>query len=159
MSSVKTHYLLFRPYQDQTPADTGEWERQAHQSWAFRAFLSISIDLHSLRPVCRPTWAHSPERVLVGYSTVTWAPGHWWHSLWWKSSSHSWSHPRTDFHLSHRPEPQGPAACFRQQGHYSWGRRCCACVRSPSHCRLQEAAGRWRRSPHCPCEEYLMRSQ
>lgn len=94
-----------------------------------------------------------------GYSSVTWAPRRLWHSLWWKSSSHSWSRPHTDFHLSHTPKPLGPAACFRQQDRYSWGRRCSACARSPSHCRLQEAAGRWRHSPHCPYEECLMRAQ
>lgn len=94
--------------------------------------------------------------MLVGYPSVTWAPGRWWRSLWWKSSSHSWSRPRTDFHLSRRPEPRGPAACFRQQDHYSWGRRCCACAHSPSHCQLREAAGRWRRSLHFPYGEYLM---
>lgn len=156
---LRPHCILFSLYQGQTPAHTGGWERQDHQSRAFRAFLSISIDLSGLWSVCKPIWAHGSEWMLVGYSSVTWAPGHWWHSPWWKSSSHSWSPPHTDSHLSHKPEPQGPAACSRQQGHYSWGRRCCACARSPSHCRLQEAAGRWRCSPHSPCEEYLMKAE
>lgn len=45
---LRPHSILLKPYQGQTPADAGGWERQNHQSWAFRAFLSISIDLSGL---------------------------------------------------------------------------------------------------------------
>ena len=90
------------------------------------------------------------------YSSVTLTPGRLWRFLWWKSASHSWSHLHINFHLNHKPKPLGQAVCFRQQDRYSWDRRCSACGHSPSHCRLQGAAGRWRCSPHCPYEEYLI---
>ena len=56
---------------------------------AFRAFLSLSIDLGGLWPVREPRlWVNVSQAAPPG---VTWAPGHWWHSPWWRSSSRSWS--------------------------------------------------------------------
>lgn len=153
----RPHHTLLIPYQGQTPADTGGRDGHDHQSWPFRAFLSIWVRPSGLEPARKPTWAPGPVQ-MRSRSSVTWAPGRWWRSPWWKSSSRSWSRPRTGFRLSRRPAPPGPAACFRQRGRCSWGRRCSACARSPSRCRSQGAAGRWRRSPRCPYEGCLMRT-